>query len=257
MKFGLKGKIAAGIVVAGVVSGSSFAFANTDAGENLKAWYDGMFGQSVETMEGDTSEYIEDQLPGLNEEYEALKEQSGVDIDLTRELETGESAEEILAAKMNHIEALEDKQQEILGNIGAQYYDVFLDGYFQIQTLQQEGLDYAANDLTAFTGDAGDAAVAQMTDDLNTARDTAVDELEEAIQNAQEELAAEIDSQEEITTRNLRNQVDFHIEDLRGEVETLLEGLVEEQKNIIIAAAQDLEDDAIQALEDAAGGIND
>src|SRR5699024_7110080 len=94
MKFGLgslKGKVAAGVLVVGVVSGSGLAFANTDAGENLRAWYDDMFGQSVQTIEDDTSAYIDDQMPDLYDEYEALKDEAGIDIDLTRENETGES----------------------------------------------------------------------------------------------------------------------------------------------------------------------
>jgi hypothetical protein len=257
MKFGLKSKIAAGVLAAGIVSGSTFAFANTNAGESIRAWYDNMFNQSAETIEEDITEYTEEQISDLLTEYEALKEQAGIDIDLTRELETGQSIEEILAAKLGHIESLDAEVQEILANIGLQYYNVYLDGYFQIQTLQQEGLDYAANDLTAFTGEAGDAAVAQMTGDLNAARDEAVADLEEAIQEAQEELAVAIETNEASTIQNLMNQVDWHIEELQVEVQDLLADLVEEQQNIIIAAAQVLEDDAKAAMDDVVSGMND
>jgi len=158
---------------------------------------------------------------------------------------------------LGHIESLDAEVQEILANIGLQYYNVYLDGYFQIQTLQQEGLDYAANDLTAFTGEAGDAAVAQMTGDLNAARDEAVADLEEAIQEAQEELAVAIETNEASTIQNLMNQVDWHIEELQVEVQDLLADLVEEQQNIIIAAAQVLEDDAKAAMDDVVSGMND
>jgi hypothetical protein len=257
MKFGLKGKIAAGVLVVGVVSGSSFALANTSAGDQLRAWYDNMFGESVEAIEENTEAYIDDQVPGVIAEYEAAKEEAGVDIDLTRELETGQTMEAIIAAKLGHIGELDAEKEEILAEIGLEYYNVFLDGHFQILDLKQAGLDYATNDLAAFTGDEGEAAVAQMTSDLNAARDEAVEELEEAIQDAQEKLAAEIDNQEEITKRNLRNQVDFEIGDLREEVTVLLEGYVEEQQRIITAAAQDLEDEAIDALDDVVSGINE
>lgn len=260
MKFGLgslKGKIIAGTLVIGVVSGSSFAFANTDAGESLRAWYDNMFGQSVETIEADTEAYIDDQVPSLFDEYEALKDEAGVDIDLTRETETGESIAEILAAKTSHLDSLDGELEQILEEMGLEYNEVFIAGYMEILDLQTGAFDYATNDLTAFTGEAGEAAVAEMTNDLNQARDGAVEELEAAIQNAQDILAEAINEQEEITTRNLKNQVDWTIEDLRDEVETLLSGLVEQQKNIIIAAAEDLEEDAINALDDVVSGINE
>ncbi|MFA1821917.1 hypothetical protein ACDX78_17330 [Virgibacillus oceani] len=260
MKFGLgslKGKIIAGTLVVGVVSGSSFAFANTDAGENLRAWYDDMFGQSVDTIEADTEAYMDDQVPGLIDEYEALKDEAGVDIDLTRETATGESLDEIVAAKLSHIEAIDEEKAEILAGMQLQYYNVMLDGFFEIETVTGEWLNYATNDLTAFTGDTGEAALNEMTTDINTASDDAVQELEAAIQNAQDELAAAIESNETVTIDNLRSQVDWAIEDLRDEVEALLAGLVEEQQNIIIAAAEDLEEDAINALDDVVSGINE
>lgn len=257
MKLGLKGKIAAGVLVVGVVSGSSFAFANTDAGENLRAWYDQMFGESVQTIEADTEAYMEDQVPDLIDEYEALKDEAGVDIDLTRATATGESLDEIVAAKLSHIEALDEEKAAILAGMQQQYYNVVLDGVFEIENVTAGWLDYATNDLTAFTGDAGEAALAEMTTEINAASDNAVQELEQAIQNAQDELAAAIDTHETMTITNLRNQVDWHIDDLRENVEALLEGLVEEQQNIIIAAAQDLEDDAINALDDVVSGINE
>jgi hypothetical protein len=257
MKIGLKGKIAAGVLVVGVVSGSSFAFANSDAGENLRAWYDNMLGQSVETIEADTEGYIDDQVPGLFDEYETLKEEAGIDIDLTRETETGESLDAIIAAKMSHIEAVDEEKAEILAGIQEQYYNVMLDGFFEIESVTQGWLDYATNDLTAFTGEAGEAAVTQMTTDVNAASNEAVQELEDAIQNAQDELAQAIDQQEDITINNLRNQVDWAIDDLRDQVEALLVGLVEEQQTIIADAAQGLEDDAIEALDDVVSGINE
>ncbi|MUK87688.1 hypothetical protein GMD78_04640 [Ornithinibacillus sp. L9] len=260
MKLGLgtvKGKIVAGVLAAGVISGTGVVFANTDAGENLREWYNSMFNQSVATIEEDVTAYGESQLPGLLEEYEGLKTDAELDIDLTRELETNESLNEILAAKMSHIESLDEEQQAILESIGAEYYNVFLDGYFEIQRLQAEGLAYATNDLTDFTDEVGQEAVTQMTTDLNTARDEAVTELEDAIREAKETLTAEIENQEEITTRNLMNQIDWHIEDLRDEVQDLLTGLVEEQQAIITAAAQELENDALEALDEVVSGINE
>ncbi|MFD2044763.1 hypothetical protein ACFSTA_07590 [Ornithinibacillus salinisoli] len=260
MKLGLgtmKGKIVAGVLVAGVISGTGVAFANTDAGENLRQWYNGMFNQTVDNIEGEVTEYGESRMPELMEEYEGLKSEAELEIDLTRDMETNESLEEILAAKMSHIQSLDAEQQEILENIGLEFYNVYLDGFFEIQRLQGEGLEYATNDLTAFTDEVGQASVDQMTTDLNTARDEAVTDLEDAIREAQEALTAELENQEEIITRNLIQQVDWHINDLRTTVTELLNGLVEEQQAIIVAAAEELEADALEALDEVVSGINE
>ncbi len=253
----LKGKVIVGVLVFGLImSGAGLAFANTDAGAALKAWYDGMFNQSVDTIEDEVTAYGESKLPELQEEYENLKSEAGIDIDLSRELATGESLEKIIQAKLDHLGSLDESKREILSNIGYQYYNVFLDGYGEIQQKAEEGLAYATDDLTAYTGELGQAAVDEMTGDLNAAKDEAVQELEEAIRQAQEELGAAISENEEITIRNLKNQVDWSIEELRNQVTELLAGLVEEQKTIIIATAQQLEDDAKAAMDDVVSGIN-
>ncbi|MFS0673993.1 hypothetical protein [Ornithinibacillus sp. 179-J 7C1 HS] len=253
---GLKKKIIVGAVAVGIISGSGVALANTDAGQQLRAWYDGMFEQSVGEIEEEVSAYTNSKMPEIQAEYEQLKSEAQVDIDLARELETGNSLEEIINAKLSHLESLSAEEQAILENIGLEFYNVFLNGYGEIERLEQEGLNYATNDLTAYTGEIGEEAMATMTSDINTARDEAVQELEEAIRQAQEGLAAELDSQEEITIRNLKNQVDWAIEDLREAVTTLLDGLVEEQEQIIIAHAQELEDQAKAALDDVVNSIN-
>jgi hypothetical protein len=254
---GLKNKLLIGAVAVGIISGSGIAFANTDAGQQLRTWYEGQFGQTVQNVEAEVQAYGESKLPELQEEYEQLKVEAGIDIDLARELETGQSLEEVINAKVSHLESLSAEEQAILENIGAEFYNVFLDGYFEIQRVQEEGLEYATNDLTTFTGETGAQAIADMTTDINTARDEAVDELEAAIRQAQESLAAELTNQEEITARNLKNQIDFHINDLRVLVTELLEGLVEEQEQIIIAKAQELEDEAKAALDEVVNSMNE
>lgn len=252
----IKSKLVAGTVAVVVISASGVAYANTDAGEWLRNWYNGMFNQTVESINQDVDAYREAQMPGVMEEYERLKSEAAIDIDLTRELETGKSLEEIVAAKLEHIESLDAEEQEILANIGLEFYNVFLEGYFEIERLESEGLSYATNDLTAYTDNTGEEALTQLTNDLTTAKDDAVLELEEAIRQAQERLAQELENQEEITTRNLKNQVDWAIDDLRVAVTALLEELVSEQEAIIVAKAQELEDEAKAAMDDVISNMN-
>ena len=252
----VKGKVVAGVIAGGVLLGSGVAYANTDAGSSLKEWYNGMFNQTVDNVEADVDAYKDSKLPGLEAEYENLKSDASLDIDLTRTTETGKSLEEIVSAKLKHIESLDESELEIIESMGLQFYNVMLDGYFEIGRLGEEGLDYATNDLTDYTDELGEDAVNELTGDLTTAKDNAVTELEDAVREAQARLAEKLDEQEEITTRNLKNQVDWAIEELRESVTGLLDGLVEEQQAIIVAKAQVLEDDAKAALDEVVAGMN-
>lgn len=251
-----KGKVVAILLVVGIITGSGVVFASTGAGEQLRTWYASMFNQTVTNIEEDVTTYADSFVPGLTEEYESLKTEAGIDIDLSRELATGDSLEAIIAAKLEHIEDLDAEQQAILANIGLEFYNVFLDGYMEIQRNTSEGLTYATNDLTEYLGNLNEEAIGQMSTDITEAKDSAVTELEDAIRNAQEILANELDTQEEVTTRNLYSQVNWAVEDLRNDVTDLLDGMVAEQQAIIIAKAQELEDEAKAALDEVISGIN-
>ncbi|GGJ58970.1 hypothetical protein [Virgibacillus salexigens] len=260
MKLGLgtlKSKVAAGVIGVGILSSAGVVFANTDAGITIRQWYDGMFNDSVATIEEEVTEYGESKLPELEEKYGQLRRDASLDIDLARTEETAASLQEVVAAKLAHIESLSEEESMILEEMGLQFYNVFLDGYLEIERLGVEGLQYATNDLTAFTEQLGDEAVNQLTSDLTEAKSQAVAELEEAIANAQADLEAEIATNEEVTIRNLQNQVDWAINDLRETVTELIGGLVEEQQIIITATAQTLENEAKAALDEVVSGINE
>ncbi|MHA6251748.1 hypothetical protein [Oceanobacillus sp. CAU 1775] len=251
-----KGKVVALLLTVGVITGAGAALASTNAGDQLKIWYDSMFNQTVDSIESDVGAYADDMAVELAEEYEDLKVAAGIDIDLGRELATGESLESIVQAKLEHLDELEEGQQEILENIGLQFYNVFLDGYFEIQRNTNEGLEYATNDLTEYVGDLSDSAIDQMTTDITSAQDQAVSDLEEAIRQAQDQLANELASQETVTTNNLYSQVNWAVEDLRTAVTGLLNDMVSEQQTVIVEKALELETEAKAALDAVISNIN-
>ncbi|GEM_PF-4874004 len=252
----LKGKIVATILVVGLISGTGIVLAATGAGEQLRIWYESMFNQTVDNIEADVEGYSEDKLANLTAEYELLKATAGMDIDLSRELATGNALDEIIKAKLEHIEGIDAEQQAILADIGYQFYNVFLDGYMEIIRNTNEGLEYATNDLANYTAESGSEAIGQMTQDITAAKDHAVRDLEEAIRKAQETLASELESQEKVTTKNLLNQVDWAVDDLRTDVMEVLDGMVADQEAVIIAKAKELEDEAKAALDEVVSGIN-
>ncbi|TFJ94423.1 hypothetical protein [Lentibacillus salicampi] len=259
MKFNLKtvkGKVMAGSVVVVLVSGTSVALASTDAGQALKNWYDQAFGQTVADSTEEAREYGEGKIPGIAEEYAGVKDDASADMDATRADETSSSLHEIDAAKDGHIESVESTKEEILQGMEKEFYDIYMAGWLDIQELGDEAIAFADDDLTQYTEDAGDRAVEQVTTDLTDAKDEAVSELEDAIENAKGELTAGLDTHGEILTGNLTNQIDFEIEEVRTAVDDIVSELVQEQQAIIASKAQELEDDAKQALDDVVTGIS-
>lgn len=253
----VKGKLVAGVVTVGLVSGIGMAFANTDAGGALKNWYDAQFNKTVESVQRDVGAYTQGKIPGLLDEYNTKKAAGLTEISQTGDSELESSSSAIEVAKNSHIESLEGSKEEILGQMGQQFYqDVFLEGFYKIQQASNEAFNYANRDLSTQTGNAGTEAINSVTTGLTDAKERAVSELEEAIRLAKEELSASLDTAEEYTTRNLKNQVDWHIGDLREQVENILDTLVAEQQALIVAKADELEEDAKASLDTLVSGIN-
>ncbi|WP_373894292.1 hypothetical protein ACUL41_00655 [Virgibacillus natechei] len=260
MKLGLgtmKGKVLAGTMAIGLVAGGGFALANTDAGEQLRAWYDGQFNTAVEQAEGEAGEYMDGQMSESYEEYEGLKGDATSDINQTRDSEIAGSEDAIAAARDSHIGDVEATRQELLDEAGLAFYNVLLDGYFEIDRITEEWSGYAANELPGYTEGVGDSAVAHVNKELDAAKEGAVTELEEAISQAQEELQSDLDSRSDNLTNELKKQVDWNIDDVRVAVTDLLDELVQEQQTIVANAAQLKEDEAKSALDDVVAGIGE
>lgn len=256
-KNSLKRKIIAGTVAAGLISSAGFAFANTDAGEALKNWYDGKFNQAVAESEEEVQEYGESLLPGLNEELEGLKDEATASIYNTRDSETESSLSEIERAKQAHLESLIDEHGEILGYMEQQFFEVYMDNWLEIQALAAEGAEYAGAELETLTGEKGEESLQHVTDELTTAKDGAVQELEDEIERAKEELTTELDNHSGILTDNLTKEIDFSVDTLRDTVSQLKEDLVQEQQEIITAEAAKLEKEAKDSLDEVVSGIDE
>lgn len=256
MKMTIKKKIAAGTISVGLLSGLGLAFANTDAGEALKSWYSGVFNSAKAAIEQDVGQYAADQLPDLLDEYNGLKAVAEFDIGFTKDTETGRATDAINNAKNSHLASLSSAQAEIMAGMDLAFNNVYQEGWMRIQQAGDEAVRYATNDLTAFTGEHGAAAIGEMTSELNAVKEQAVSDLEDAIANAKATITAEVDSQTEITTNNLKTAVDFEINDVRNQVTVILDNLVAAQEALIEAKSLELENAAKAALDAVVSGIN-
>lgn len=252
----MKGKLlVVGIVVA-LVSGAGFALANTDAGEALKQWYNGVFGQAVDAATDEATEYGEEVYDGLLEEYEELKGNAAAAIDETRASETENAQNAIEDRKNEHLESLEDAKAEIEAQMGQEFYSVYMEGWLELNRLAAEAEAAAAGNLAKFTGEEGAAALAQLEEDLVAAKDAAVVELEDAVENAKAEITAELDVYEEWLANNWITDIDYIADDLRESVTEIKDNLVAEQQALIAEVAANLTQEAYDALDDVVNNIN-
>ncbi|TXL65025.1 hypothetical protein FHP05_07755 [Cerasibacillus terrae] len=250
-----KGKVIAGVVAVGIISGASFAFANTDAGQALKGWYDNLFEQKTEAAANEVDQYREGLKPELMEEYAGEKAHADGIIDRKRKYEVEKSTDMIENAKASHLESLGSKKNEILLGMERDFYDAFVVGVQEINRLGEEAREYVRSDLNSHFANKGEETLSQMEEELGAVKERAVTELEDAVENAQAEIEAEVNKGSDMLVHNLTNLVDHKVEELRRNVREIVDRFVKEQEKAIVTKATELENDAKQALDDVVSGI--
>lgn len=250
-----KGKIAVAIITAGLIFGTGFVFANTDIGQQLRAWYEALFNQKSEEVMTAIDEEINQKGSEAREQYYEFANEATDEIHSTRDDVTASALSAIETAKNSHLENLNGAKEEILEAVGVDFYQLFLDGYFEILRIAEEGLNSAREGLTAHTGAVGEEALNQVTQDLTAAKEQAVAELEDAIEQAKAEITEQVNRYAEGVNYSLVKELNFKYEEVINAIEEIKDNLVEEQKAILTAAAQELEAEALAAMEEVINNI--
>lgn len=251
-----KGKVVTGVVAVGLLSGVSMAFANTDAGTGLKAWYDVQFGKSAASVQKQTTDYAASKVPALAREYNGLKSDATNSINSTRDEETASSTTEINDAKQGHIDALNAKEAEIAGYMAAQFDGISTYANSVINNVGNQAYNYAQADLGRHTGSKGQAALTKVNEDLTATTNAAVAELETEIADAKVALQAQLASETASTVEEIKAATDAKIAELRTMITDKKNELVAAQQALITAKAQELEDAAKADLDAIVSSIN-
>ncbi|MFS0821456.1 hypothetical protein [Bacillus sp. 1P02SD] len=248
----VKGKVIAGVVAVGLVSGFGVAAANTDIGGKLQSWYDGQFGAAKASMVDDVGGHVAGKFNSLEKEYNNGKEATKNAINSERDSKISGATTSISDTKDQYLADLENRQATIEGQIESQFAGLFAEAKGLIDGAGAVAYNYAKDDFTKLTGKTGTAALGQVETEINAAKDSAVSELEAAIAQAKQELQAQLDSEEAATTQEIKDAIDYKINELRGKLGTLVSGLIKTQKGLIAKKADELEAQAIAALDQAA-----
>lgn len=251
-----KKKVVAGVTAFALVSGVGLSFAATDIGTQLKEWYEGQFNVAVEDAADGAEQYVNENLSEWENELEDRKDHHAGIIDRDKDLMIGKASGDIDAEKASRLEDLENAKQNLLDEAGQKFYNEFVSGVAEINSLAQQAEEYANENVSSHLNDTGKAAVDEVNEQLEKVKNDAVTELEEAVKNAEAELQADLDEKSAALEGNYVTQIDHAIDDIRRSVKDVAESLVNEQKALIADAADTKYEEAVDALDGVTVGEN-
>lgn len=252
----VKGKVIAGTMVFGLVTGAGVAFGATDAGTNLKNWYDGQFGKASENVAGQVAAYAGGKVEGLTVEYKGLKTDATNSINEKGVAQAGVANKNIEKLSREHIDAIKDQQAHINTYLSGQFDSLSIFAKGLINQAGDDALKYAKNDLGEYTGAAGNAANEKVKTDVKAVTNEAIKDLEDTINAAKADLQAQLDKETDLTVTEIKGLIDAKINELRTKITKINDGLVAEQVKIITMTAKGLQLEAERAMKALVDGIN-
>lgn len=253
----LKRKMVVGVLSLSLVLGAGSALAATNAGDQLKVWYNKQFGSATKEVDKDLLQY------GKSKESELTSWYDGVKTGATDAV-AAVATDQITNSK----NAIKDVKDSYISDIDATTNDIVVNGMpadflkyknlriGQINTLAAGAVKTARGELTTIIDQKGDAEVINVTNEVNEFKTAAVNDLTTAIGKAKETLEAEIGTNSTTTTTNLKKYIDDQIVLKEKEVELIADGLVGTNSKKITDEGASLEGTAIKALNDLVAGIN-
>lgn len=252
----VKGKVIAGTVAFGLLSGVGVAFGATDAGAQLKTWYDGQFGKSSDRIATEIANYGEGKIDGLVAEYNGLKTDATTQISTRGHEVTDTTNKGIDKRAAEHIDAVKEQKAHIESYLAGQFTDLKNFTATLINESGKKALEYANEDLTKNANAAGSEANKKMVEDVDAVRKNAIQDLEETINYAKEDLQAQLDKNTELTIEEIKALIDAKISELRTTITKKNNALIKEQDKIITMNAKALLLKAEADLDAIVDGIN-
>jgi len=252
----VKGKVIAGTVAVTLLVGTGAAFGSSlDAGQKLKAWYDGQFGNASGQIEDAVASNVEGRINGLVTEYNGLKTGATTSINDTKTAESTAKSTSISNEAQAHIDKINAEKAHIDTYLAGQFNSLrgFANGL--INQAGTTAVNYANTDLTNHTGAKGTAALGALESDLNATTTQAKEDLQTAIDNAKNSLQGQLDTETTETTEEIIALIDAKIIELRTTITAKRDALVVAQQDLIKAKALALETEAKKSLSDIVDGI--
>lgn len=256
MKNTLKTKLIAGTTAVALLSGAGFAFANTDAGDVFKSWYNGQFNSVKADVNQQVVNYAyskeADARGYYNSEVNKVKNQ----IKNEGETLTTSKSSAMDSNAQSHIDSMNEEKTAIMNG---------MEGQFTALEGEVKGIiDFAASELEKaakphFEGKAnaaGNAAFTALQTDLNKAKGDANTKLTEAITAAKGEVTTALNNNKDASATELKEYLDGVYAQLKIDVTEIVNGYITTQKDRLAAEADRIEGESTTDLNAIVSNIN-
>lgn len=253
---GIKGKILAGAVSVSILLGSGLVLANTDAGAQLKAWYNAKLQASFTTIYNTLYAYAESLVPGLLEYKNNLKKDAVDAIKTEAQTVITNSNSKIDSALQEHLDSLNAAKEEILNGMESDY-----------TTWKEEKIAWAEPQLNQLQSDVQNEINTAITNQYTTSKyevttqvtatkNSAVASLENAINEAKNAITGEMNTNEANTINDLKTYLDDQVATRKATITEATNTLKAEKIEDIKKEGTIIVEEAKAALDALVSGIN-
>jgi hypothetical protein len=252
----VKGKVVAGVVTVGLLSGMGTAFANTDAGTQLQNWYNTQFTNAKQQSASAVYSYAMSQKNDLMQEKNNLKNAAVTNVATAGTNEVDRANGEIDSALAGHVDAINTKEAAITTSMPGQFDQVVSSTNRTVNYYVGQEANKAKNEITTAVNAQGAESVGYVNTEVTQTKTDAVAALEAEIAAAKAELERLVGEEKAAATSELKANFDAQIVKVRGEIATLISDLEEANTKLITDKGAEIEAAAKDELDALVNGIN-
>ncbi len=252
----VKSKVIAGAVTVGLLSGGGVVLGATDAGAQLKDWYDAKFSTASTNVVTDSYNYANSLVPGLTAEYQGFKDNTSNKLKAKGEFDTGVTNEAIDKKSQEYIDQINGQKAHIESYLSSQFDNLSSAAKGLIDQSGKEALKYANDDLASHANAEGQKAIADVNVKVKGATAEAARKLQETIDGAKSSLQGQLDTKQAATTAEIKAMIDTEISRLRTIITSTNNQLIIKQEKLITMTAKGLLIAGQAELDGIVGNIN-
>lgn len=254
LKMGKK-KVIAGVVTVGLLTGGGAVFGATDAGTNIKNWFEGVFLGEKAGVEAQYNKYWDGEITELDKLVATKKSEGKTKIDVKARGEITAKGKKIALQASEHVDAIKIESKKLEKYMNDEFTKLKKKADEDINNAGTVWFQGAHADLEKVTNELGDAARADVETKLDKITDQALTDIQDAIDSTKKELLELLAKKSDATAVEIKELIDKSIFGITYQINAGANYMIQEQEGLIAALAASLETDAMKKMKDLVDGI--